>query len=59
MSYVLLIAGPGFASVVTYDTYKAAESAYYAAMVKVAHMDCAAEAVVLMTQGGRVIYEMV
>lgn len=58
MPYVLFIAGPGFASVAAYSTYKAAESAYYAAVAKVAFGTCAAETVVLMTQGGRLIYEM-
>lgn len=58
MRYVLFIAGPGFVSVVAYATYRDAEAAYYAAVAKVAFGTCATEAVVLMTQGGRLIYEM-
>ena len=58
MRYVLFIAGPGFVSVATYSTYKAAERAYYAAVAKVAYRACAADAVVLMTRRGRVIMSM-
>ena len=58
MRYVLFLAGPGFVSVATYSTYKAAEAAYYAAVAKVAYKCCAAEAVVLMTRRGRVIMTM-
>ena len=58
MRYVLFIAGPGFVSVATYATYKAAESAYYAAVARVAYRACAADAVVLMTRRGRVIMTM-
>ena len=58
MRYVLFIAGPGFVSVATYSTYKAAEKAYYSAVAKVAYRICAADAVVLMTRRGRVIMTM-
>lgn len=58
MRYVLFLAGPGFVSVATYATYKAAETAYYAAVAKVAYRTCAADVVVLMTRRGRVIMTM-
>lgn len=58
MRYVLFFAGPGFVSVATYATYKAAETAYYAAVARVAYRACAADAVVLMTRRGRVIMTM-
>lgn len=58
MRYVLFIAGPGFVSVATYATYKAAEAAYYAAVAKISYRCCAADAVVLMKRSGRVIMSM-
>ena len=58
MRYVLFIAGPCFVSVSTYRTYRDAETAYYAAVAKVAYGACAGEVVVLMTRRGRVIMTM-
>ena len=58
MRYALFVSGQGFVSVSTYATYKAAESAYYAAVAKVAFGLCAGETVVLMTRRGRVIMTM-
>ena len=58
MQYVLFIAGDGFVSVVAYSAYRDAETAYYAAVGKVAFDVCAWDAVVLMTRGGHVIMSM-
>lgn len=58
MRYVLYLSGRDFVSVSTYSTFGAAESAYYAAVAKVAFGMCAGDAVVLMTRRGRVIYQM-
>lgn len=58
MSYFLFVAGPDFVSCSAYAKFSDAEAAYFAAVAKVAFGLCAAEAVVLMTHGGRIIHEM-
>lgn len=58
MRYYLYVAGPSFVSCSAYATFKDAEDAYFVAVAKIAFGVCAAEAVVLMTSGGRVIYAM-
>ena len=58
MRYCLFVAGPNFVCCSTYATFDVAVEAYNVAVAKIAFGLCAAEAVVLMTQGGRVIYEM-
>ena len=51
MRYVLFLAGPGFVSVASFATYKAA-------VAKVSYRACAADAVVLRTRRGRVVMTM-
>lgn len=58
MSYYLFVAGTDFVCCLAYAKFADAEADYFAAVAKTALRLCAAEAVVLMTRDGRVIYEM-